>query len=136
MHGLHRGRAGPVNKRQRAKRRKRQQARLVERLSGPDAMRKLGEIGAAFIRSQLQRRPSALLAPKTARRVGQWRDGLGIVHAVNALSAGPDCDIDTGLETACEATFWNPEEPWLYPNTSSFELEVDCMACVADVGSG
>lgn len=125
-----------MNKRQRAKRRKRQEARLAEHLRGSDAMRKLGEIGAEFIRSQLQRRRSALLAPKTVRRVGRWKDGLGIVHAVNALSAGPGCDIDTGRETACEATFWNPEEPWLYPNTNSFELEIDCMACVAGAGPG
>jgi hypothetical protein len=125
-----------VNKRQRAKRRKHQEARLAEHLRGSDAMRRLGEIGAAFIRSQLQRRPSALFAVTVARRVGQWRDRLGIVHAVNALSAGPAGDIDTGRETACGATFWNPEEPWLYPNTNSFELEVDCMACVAGAGPG
>lgn len=114
MHGLHRRRAGSVNKRQRAKLRKRQEARLAEYLRGPNALRKLG-----------------LYSPKTVRRVGQWKDGLDIVHAVNALSIGFGDDIDTGRETACEATFWNPDEPWLYPNTNSFELEVDCMACVA-----
>jgi hypothetical protein len=126
-----------VNKRQRAKRRKRQEARLAEYLRGLNVMRKLGEIGAA-IRAEFGQSSigAVLFSPKTARHVGQWMDGLGIVHAVNALSAGPDGDIDTGLETACEATFWNPDEPWLYPNTNSFELEVDCMACVAGAGPG
>lgn len=96
-------------------------------------MRKLGEIGAAFIRAKLRQSSIgiALRAPHIVRHAGQWKDGRGIVHAVNALSIGFESDIDAGRETACEATFWNPEEPWLYPDVGPSESEVDCMACVA-----
>ena len=65
---------------------------------------------------------------RVATLAGQWRDAEGVVHAVNRLLiAGPD--IDLGRETACETTFWSPDEPAAYPAADA--ADVDCMACLA-----
>jgi hypothetical protein len=116
-----------MNKRQRKKRVKQMNVRLAERLRDPKVLQKLGEIGAGFIWDQLRRPyPSS---PRVIKPGGEWKDGLGVVHAVNFLVIGFTDEIDLGRETACGSTFWNPDEPWLYPDLLSGE--VDCMACVA-----
>jgi hypothetical protein len=107
-----------MNKRQRNKRRKQQEVRLAEP----------GDIGAGF-RAMLPGPPVVL---RFIKSLGQWKDGLGIVHSVNALALGFDTDIDLGRETACGAGYWNPDETWLYPDLVSDEI--NCMACVAGGG--
>lgn len=128
-----------MNKRQRRKRAKRANARFAERLRDSGAVRSLGEVCASFIRGKLLQ-PSVvgwLLPPydqRLVRPAGRWKDDRGIVHAVNALftlgkANEVDVDIDLGRETACTATFWNPDDARLYPEPS--DKDVDCMACIA-----
>lgn len=99
-----------MNKRLRKKRRKRREA--------------------AFIRRQL--RHPFMAHAMVVRPIGCWRDGLGVVHVVNALTTTHGDVVDLGRETACGSLFWNPDEPRLYPSPA--RIEASCMACVVSGG--
>lgn len=124
-----------MNKRQRKKQAKRAYARFAERMCDSRNVQRVSEVVISFVRAKL-RQPSVkgFLFPSPAihKPAGHWEDGHGMVHGVNALSLPgrdySDAHVDLGRETACEALFWDPDEPWLYPNST--EDEVNCMACV------